>query len=292
MKTPGQDRFGSVAQVRAWYAEEVRAAGPVDSEAVVRAFAEVPRERFLGTGPWRFIAQVGRGAYRTTPDADPRHVYHDVVVALDETRRLNNGQPSLWGFVLDQLDIRTGEVVLHIGCGTGYYSAILAEIVGAGGHVLAVEQHAELAERAREALALWQQAAVVQADGASFAAGPQDVVVVSAGATHPLPAWLAALRPGGRLVFPLTSERLGGYMLKVARTGAGERLAATLLCRAWFIPFTGGRDAALDELLATAIEGGQSEQVSSLRLDGHAADESCWLHGDGFCLSRVDPDSG
>jgi protein-L-isoaspartate(D-aspartate) O-methyltransferase len=290
MRHAAQDRFGSLAQVRAWYAEEVRVAGPVESEAVVQAFASVPRERFLGPGPWRFLAQIGREHYRTTPDADPRHVYHDVVVALDEARRVNNGQPSLWGFVLDHLCLAAGEAVLHIGCGTGYYSAILAELVGADGHVVAVEQDTALAERARKALAEWQQVAVVQADGASFTAGPRDVVVVSAGATHPLPAWLAALRPGGRLVFPLTSRRLGGYMLQVTRTGIGDRLAAELLCRAWFIPFTGGRDAALDERLATAIERGHSDLVRSLRLDPHVLDGSCWLHGDGFCLSWRDPD--
>ena len=290
MRPPRQHSFGSLAQVRAWYAEEVRVAGDVDSEAVVRAFATVPREHFLGPGPWRTIPRFRRGDYRSTPDADPRHVYHDVVVALDETRRINNGQPSLWGFALDQLDVAPGEEALHIGCGTGYYTAILAELVGADGQVIAVEQDAGLAERARKALAGWQQVAVVQTDGASFEAGPLDVVVVSAGATHPLPNWLEALRPGGRLLFPLTSQRLGGYMLKVTRAGAGERLPAELLCRAWFIPFTGGRDAALDARLAAAIEAGHDDLVRSLRLDRHVPDGSCWLHGDGFCLSWRDPD--
>jgi protein-L-isoaspartate(D-aspartate) O-methyltransferase len=290
MRPSDHDRFGSLAQVRAWYAEEVRVAGCVDSEAVVRAFASVPREHFLGPGPWRFIGQLRREDYRSTPDADPRHVYHDIVVALDEARRINNGQPSLWGFALDQLGLAPGEAVLHIGCGTGYYSAILAELVGPDGHVVAVEQDTGLAERARKALAAWKQVVAVQADGACFTAGPQDAVVVSAGATHPLPGWLEALRPGGRLLFPLTSQRLGGFMLKVTRAGGGERLAAELLCRAWFIPFTGARDAALDGRLATAIEGGHSDLVRSLRLDRHVPDGSCWLHGDGFCLSWRDPD--
>ena len=290
MRSPGHDRFGSLAQVRAWYAEELRFAGPVESEAVVQAFASVPRERFLGPGPWRIHDDPRRGGYRTTPDADPRQVYHNVLVALDEARGINNGSPSLWAFALDRLGVAAGEAVLHLGCGTGYYSAILAELAGPDGHVVAVEQDGALVERAREALGAWQQVAVVQADGAAFTAGPRDVVVVSAGATHPLPAWLAALRPGGRLLFPLTSKRLGGFMLKVTRAGAGERLAAELLCRAWFIPFSGGRDAALDARLATAIEGGHNDLVRSLRLDRHVPDGSCWLHGDGFCLSWREPD--
>jgi protein-L-isoaspartate(D-aspartate) O-methyltransferase len=290
MMHPDHDRFGSVAQVRAWYAEELRVVGGVESEALVRAFATVPREDFLGSGPWRMHRGGAQGGYRSTPDCDPRHVYHNVVVALDEARRINNGQPSLWGFALDRLGVAAGETVLHLGCGTGYYSAILAELVGTGGHVTAVEQDSGLAERARAALGGWRQVALVQADGASFTAGPQDVVVVSAGATHPLAEWLSALRPGGRLLFPLTSQRLGGFMAKVTRAGTGERLVAELLCRAWFIPFSGARDAALDTRLATAIEAGHDDLVRSLRLDKHVPDGSCWLHGEGFCLSWRDPD--
>jgi protein-L-isoaspartate(D-aspartate) O-methyltransferase len=290
MRHPDHDRFGSLAQVRAWYAEELRFAGPVESEAVVQAFAGVPRERFLGPGPWRIHDDASRGGYRTTRDSDPRQVYHNVLVALDESRKINNGSPSLWAFVLDHLDLAAGEAVLHLGCGTGYYSAIMAELVGTDGHVIAVEQEPGLAERARKALAGWPQVAAVQGDGASFTAGPQDAIVISAGATHPLPGWLAALRPGGRLLLPLTSQRLGGFMLKITRVGTGERLAAELLCRAWFIPFTGARDAALDARLATAIEGGHGDLVRSLRLDRHVPDGSCWLHGDGFCLSWRDPD--
>src|SRR3954452_23239143 len=88
-----------LAQLRAWYAEELRFAGPVESEAVIRAFATVPRERFLGPGPWLCRGDAGRGDYRPTPDADPRHVYHGVLFALDATQRINNGSPSLWAHV-------------------------------------------------------------------------------------------------------------------------------------------------------------------------------------------------
>jgi protein-L-isoaspartate(D-aspartate) O-methyltransferase len=275
----------SLADMRAWYAEELRFAGPIGSEAVVRAFASVPRERFLGPGPWLTYSDSGRGGYRPTPDDDPRHVHHDVLVALDASRRINNGAPSLWAFALDQMRIAAGESVLHLGCGTGYYSAIMAELVGPGGSVTAVEHDAALAERAREALAVWPWVAAVAADGARFDSGPRDVIVVSAGATHPLPAWLDALRPGGRLVLPLTSERLGGFMLKLERREAADRLAASLLCKAWFIPFIGARDGDLDRRLAAQIEAGHADLVQSLRRDSHVPDGSCWLHGDGFCLS-------
>jgi protein-L-isoaspartate(D-aspartate) O-methyltransferase len=289
MRQPAKTYGLSLALVRAWYAEELRFAGPVDSESVVRAFAGVPRECFLGPGPWRLRADAGRAGYRTTPDADPRHVYHDVPVALDEARGINNGSPSLWAFVLDQLAVAPGERVLHLGCGTGYYSAILAELVGTDGHVIAVERDAMLAGRARAALAAWPQVDMVEADGAAFEAAPRDVVVVSAGATHPLPGWLAALRPGGRLVFPLTAGHRGGFMLRVVRAGDEDRLAATLLCRAGFIPFAGARDPGADARLTAAIERGHHDLVRSLRLDRHVPDGACWLHGDGYCLSWREP---
>ncbi len=261
----------SLAQIRAWYAEELRFAGPVGSDAVIRAFASVPRERFLGPGPWQTYSDSGRGGYRTTPDADPRHVYHDVLVALDAARGINNGLPSLWAFVLDQMHLAPGEHVLHLGCGTGYYSAVMAELVGPRGRVTAVEHDVALATRATEALAGWPQTVAVTADGARHDSLPQNAIVVSAGATHPLPAWFDALQPGGRLVFPLTSERLGGFMLMVTCGEAADQLAADLLCRAWFIPFAGARDADLDRRLAAQIEAGHADLVCSLRRDRHGA---------------------
>ena len=108
---------------------------------MVHAFTQVPRERYLGPGPWKIFKFP---AYQTTTDADPKHLYHDVLVAIDPVRFLNNGQPSFLAFLIDALDLQEGEHVVHIGCGTGYYTAILAEIVGSTGRVTAIEIDAEL----------------------------------------------------------------------------------------------------------------------------------------------------
>ena len=121
-----------VAAARHWFAEELRHVARLRSPAVVRAFATVPREHFAGQGPWRLLSPWYLRDYWTTEDADPRHLYHDVLIAIDEARRLNNGQPSLWAFLYDQLDLSAGEHVVHVGIGAGYYSAILADIVGRG----------------------------------------------------------------------------------------------------------------------------------------------------------------
>src|SRR3954469_16049293 len=150
-----------VVTARRRFAEELRHTARVRSPAVVRAFATVPRERFAGPRPWRILDPTDLSSYRTTADADPRHLYHDILVAIDETRRLNNGQPSMWAFLYDQLGLTAGSHVVHVGIGTGYYSAILAEIVGRDGRVTAVEVDPALAERARENLAgAWPQATV------------------------------------------------------------------------------------------------------------------------------------
>jgi protein-L-isoaspartate(D-aspartate) O-methyltransferase len=55
--------------------------------------------------------------------------------------------------LFDHLDLLPGEQVLHLGCGTGYYTAIIAELVGSAGRVTAVEIDATLARKARAALA-------------------------------------------------------------------------------------------------------------------------------------------
>jgi protein-L-isoaspartate(D-aspartate) O-methyltransferase len=65
-----------------------------------------------------------------------------------------------------------------------------------------------------------------------------------------------------------------------------DPLAARFLCRAGFIDFQGARDPALSRRLAAALRRDLGAAVRSLRRDAHTEDETCWLHGDGWCLSR------
>jgi len=159
----------AIVEARQRYAEELRFTARVGSRAVVDAFATVPRERFVGPGPWRILSPMAMAEYWTTDDADPRHLYHDVLVAIDEERRLNNRQPSLWARMYDHLELCRGVHVIHVGAGTGYYSAILAEIVSSSGRITAIEIDPALAARASENLVAWPQATVVAADGSPSA---------------------------------------------------------------------------------------------------------------------------
>jgi hypothetical protein len=60
-----------------------------------------------------------------------------VVIALDEARGINYRRPSPWASLFGELDVMPGEEILHLGCGTGYYAAIAAELQTSRLHRLA-----------------------------------------------------------------------------------------------------------------------------------------------------------
>jgi len=285
-----------MAAIRRFYAEEIAMVGGVESPLIVEAFATVPRERFLGPGPWQLcLFDSGQSfRYRQTPDAQPRHVYHNVPIAIDQARVLNNGQPSLLATWMEWLELAAGARVVHIGSGTGYFSAVLAAIVGPAGHVTAIEVDPPLAARARDNLADYANVTVVEGD-ASALDGPADAVLVNAGATHALPAWLDALAEGGRLLLPLTfgpapTAPGKGAVVKITRHGG--RFDATFGPMVAIYPCTGARDPEMNMALQKGfmqwMQGGMKDSgVRSVRRDPHVADETCWAHRTGCCLSKL-----
>ena len=280
------DQADDIAEARRWFAEELRHTAHVRSPAVVEAFAAVPRERFAGPGPWRILSSIRGRDYWTTDDADPRHLCHDVLVAIDETRGLNNGQPSLWASLFDQLDLKRGERVIHVGAGAGYYSAILAEIVGRTGQVTALEIDPGLADRSRANLAGWPQASVVAADGFVYRADePADAIVVNAGVTHLSLAWLDSLAENGRLMVPLTNANWSGAFLIV--TCRGGRYPVRFASRTGIIPCAGGRNPEAEARLTAAVAAADFTAIKSLRRAPEEPDDTCWLAGDGWWLSTA-----
>ena len=274
----------TLEQARRWFAEDLRVTCHLRDGRVVEAFAAVPRERFVGAGPWRLRHLVD--GYWTTPDADPRLLYHNVLVALDEARGLNTGEPGLWARYFDGLEIASGSRVLQIGAGSGYFTAVLAELAGPAGRVDGIEIDVGLAGAAKRNLQAWPSAHVHAADASRPIAGQWDIIVAFAGATKPLAWWLDSLADGGRLLLPMTAGReWGGFMLRLERKA--HRLSARSAGWVGFYPCVGARsdddEAALGRALGDKV--GQSA-VRSLRRDRHDPDESCWLHGDGWCLSK------
>lgn len=101
----------------------------------------MPREPYAGPGPWSVLIagpwSFGHAGprYVQTPDDDPAFLYQDVLIALDPARGINIDEPSLHAHCLDALAVAADETVLHVGAGSGYYTAILAHLAGPGGAV-------------------------------------------------------------------------------------------------------------------------------------------------------------
>jgi len=267
--------------VRAAFAAQLARESRIDDQRLIAAFAAVPRERFLGDGPWHVLQDDG---YAVTPSDDPASVYVNSCVALDPVREINNGEPGLHMRLIAALAPRPGDHVVQVGVGGGYYTAIIACLVRPGGRVTAIEYDDELARRASANLAGEPNVRVVRADGTSYGFDPADGIYVNAGATRPSELWLDKLKPGGRVIMMLTTDKSWGQILKVTRVDEGY--SAELLGRCGFIPCINARDAASEAALVTALDRGEMDAVRSLRRETHSADQSCWMHCNGFCLSR------
>jgi protein-L-isoaspartate(D-aspartate) O-methyltransferase len=166
---------GELDIVRRAFAKQIMAAAGVRDERIEVALAAVPREDFLGPGPWQ-IVRWARG-YVPTPSDDPVYLYTDDVIGIIPERNLNNGQPSLHAHLIANAAPQAGEHVVHIGAGVGYYTAILAELAGRLGAVTAIEFDPGLAARAAANLAQLTNVRVLHGDGSSIPFDPADVIL-------------------------------------------------------------------------------------------------------------------
>ncbi len=278
-----QDREGLEARLRACrtaFARRVAAkAGIAPESEIAAALAAIPRERFVGPPPWSNASP--RGHIETAAD-DPAAVYRDVPVSLGQGVGLNNGQPSLHAFCLDALAVKKGERAVHVGAGSGYYTTMLALLAGETGRVDAYEIEPELAARARANLAEFAQVEVHCRSGAEGPLPECDVLYVNAAAAEPLSAWLDALRPDGRLLFPLAPDDGCGAMLLATRQADGA-YAARFLCPVQFVSCSGAQDEQAGRALKAALERENWRNVRRLHRNSQP-DESCWCAGRGWWL--------
>ena len=288
-----QERLETVRRV---FARRVMArAGVADNARLEAAFGAVPRERFLGPPPWT-IFEVNKGA-SLLPAGDPADAYQDELFALAPDRGVNNGVPSLHARLLDTLSPEPGHKVVHLGAGTGYYTALLAELVGQRGHVTAIEIDPVLGQIARAALADRPNVTLIAGDAAAWPRDEVDRVYVNFAVTAPLAPWIERLAPAGRLVFPLgvpgEPDRPAGP--RVSRHGAvflierrGDGFAASLVCLAYFIHAEGGAaasDGAVADRLRRAFRSGDAASVKSLVWRRPAKADRCWFRSPDWSLS-------
>jgi protein-L-isoaspartate(D-aspartate) O-methyltransferase len=184
--------------------------------------------------------------------------------------------------------------VVHIGTGTGYYTAILAHLVGPSGRVIGIEFDAELAARAKANLAPYSNVEVIEGDGALVCFDEANVIYVNAGCTRPAESWLDRLADGGRLILPMTSDQ--GFRAdppeRIASAGAvfrierrGRDYLAKWISPVAIFPCAGGRDEPSERALSEAFAKGGWQQVTRLYRDQEIAEERCWLRGSGWCLA-------
>lgn len=272
---------------RKFYADLITTMAGTPNGRLTAAFAATPRERFLGPGPWKIFAG---GGYINTPTDDPAFLYQDVVVALSEAQKINNGQPVLHAVCLATLSPQDGDTVVHIGAGTGYYTAILSRLTAPGGEVFAYEIDPALAEQAKANLADMPHVTVHAQSGSKGPLPECNLIYVNAGATEPLSSWLDALRPNGKLLFPLTPDGPGGTpgaggMLMITRK-PDNKYEARFIMPVMFIPCVGARDEDTAKKLAEAFKRGDMKNVRSLRRNS-SPDETCWCAGNGWWLSTA-----
>jgi len=199
---------------RARMVAEQLAARDITDPLVLAAMGEVPRHAFIPVGFRRY-------AYRD----------HPVPIGWDQTI----SQPWIVALMTQLARLHPGDRVLEVGTGSGYQTAILAEI---GVQVYTIEIVDELADRA--ATTLKSLGYVVHARvGDGYQGWPEyapfDAILVTAAPAHVPPPLLEQLAPGGRLIIPVGGDE---QALKViVRTAEGFAEADVVAVR--FVPMTG-----------------------------------------------------
>jgi protein-L-isoaspartate(D-aspartate) O-methyltransferase len=130
-------------------------------------------------------------------------------------------QPYVVALMLESLHLTPNDAVLEVGTGSGYVTALLAELAA---QVFSIERHAALGDRARNLLSAlgYTNVRVFTGDGTLGlpACAPFDAIIVSAAALHVPQSLLSQLRDGGRMILPVGSP--DSQQLQFIRMQSGE----------------------------------------------------------------------
>ena len=184
---------------------------------------------------------------------------------------------------MDRERIKAAEHVVHVGTGTGYYTAFMASLAGPSGKVTGIELDAGLAARAKENLSSYPNVLIVNGDGTSVPFDAADVIYVNAGVTRPVDSWLERLTDGGRLILPMTTNQWTGAVFRIERQTS--QFSVQCIAPVEIIPCDGARDERSEAALAEAFKKGDCRRVTRLYRNEDVPDDRCWLRGSGWCLA-------
>jgi protein-L-isoaspartate(D-aspartate) O-methyltransferase len=211
MKAFSGDELFEIAR-RRMVESQLRLRGIAD-QRVLDAMLRVPRHEFT---PGRFWDQA----------------YEDHPLPIGEEQTIS--QPYIVALMLEALTLVRSDRVLEIGTGSGYVTALLAELAA---QVVSIERHAALADGARVLLGRlgYSNLKVIAGDGSNgFAEGaPYDAILVSAATPELPPALVEQLVDGGRLIIPIGPP--DSQQLQLIRMHDGQpEITLRELCR--FVP--------------------------------------------------------
>jgi protein-L-isoaspartate(D-aspartate) O-methyltransferase len=217
--------------------DDLVASGQINDHHVEAAFRAVPRHVFL-------------------PQFPIESVYKDqgfeIKASGGITLSTSTG-PSAMAYMLEHLNVGSGDRVLEIGTATGYNAALIAHIVGEDGLVVTLDIDDDLVEDACDHLsnAEYDQVKAFCADGgygySDYA--PYDRIIVTTSAWELLPAWVEQLKPGGRIVAPL-AIRAGRQVIVALENKIGHLVSESATpMGSGFITLRGAFRGPIQELL-------------------------------------------
>jgi protein-L-isoaspartate(D-aspartate) O-methyltransferase len=187
-------------------------------DAVLAAMRKVPRHAFVG-------ADLQSHAY----DNGPLPIGHGQTIS----------QPYIVALMTDLAELTRESRVLEVGTGSGYQTAILAELVD---QVYTIEIIPALAKRAAERLESLGYHNVHTRLGDGYHGWPEqapfDAILVTAAAPAVPQPLVDQLKPGGRLVIPVGQPGFGQDLLLIEKTEDGRTETSDILPVA-FVPLTG-----------------------------------------------------
>lgn len=194
---------------------QLRARGVLDPR-VLEAMSRVPRHEFV-------------------PPSRRAEAYEDRPLPIGESQTIS--QPLIVAVALQYLSLAPTDRVLEVGTGSGYQTALLAEL---SRHVYSVERHASLANAARQTLLRlgYRNLTISIGDGSRGLAdeAPFDAIMVSAAAPHIPSSLFDQLKEAGRMVIPVGPEEAQQLQLVEKKNGAP---VITVLEPCRFVPLIG-----------------------------------------------------